>query len=107
LASLSARPEATEARRLGVRASGAGSQADGARGPTPPRLPSRDHQRQGPTAPGASSGSFSSGGLHGGSTLSVTAAARNLTPPETTRAIKLISLHRRALLLAFLLDRPG
>jgi hypothetical protein len=107
LASCPAKPEATQARRLEARTNGAHSRPDGAPGSKSPRLPSPDHEPPMPPAPGASSGSGSSGGLHAGSTLGVTAAVLSLTPRDGTRPITLIELCRRALPLAFLLDRPG
>lgn len=106
LASLSATPEAASAGRVEEGTSGAHSRVDGAHGPGPPRSPTPDHEPQVPTAPGASSGSGSSGG-HVGSTLGLTAAARNLTPRDNERPVTLIEACPRALFLAFLLDRPG
>ncbi len=108
LASCSTKPGATPAGRIAVRTNGAQNRRPaGARGPSAPRLPIPDHEPQMPTPPGASSGSASSGGPHGGSTLGVTAAVLEITPRDGTRPITLIELCRRALPLAFLLDRPG
>ena len=108
LASCSTKPGATPAGRIAMRTNGAQNRRPaGARGPSAPRLPIPDHEPQMPTPPGASSGSASSGGPHGGSTLGVTAAVLDITPRDGTRPITLIELCRRALPLAFLLDRPG
>jgi hypothetical protein len=108
LASCSTKPGATPAGRIAVRTNGAQDRRPaGARGPSVPRLPIPDHEPQMPTPPGASSGSASSGGPHGGSTLGVTAAVLDITPRDGTRPTTLIELWRRALPLAFLLDRPG
>jgi hypothetical protein len=108
LASCSTKRGATPAGRIAVRTNGAQNRRPaGARGPSAPRLPIPDHEPQMPTPPGASSGSASSGGPHGGSTLGVTAAVIDITPRDGTRPITLIELCRRALPLAFLLDRPG
>ena len=108
LASCSTKPEATRAGRIAVRTNGAQNRRPaGAPGPSAPRLPIPDHEPPMPTPPGASSGSGSSGGPHGGSTLGVTAAVLDITPRDGTRPITLIELCRRALPLAFLLDRPG
>ena len=108
LASCSTKPGATPAGRIAVSTNGAQDRRPaGARGPSAPRLPIPDHEPQMPTPPGASSGSASSGGPHGGSTLGVTAAVIDITPRDGTRPITLIELCRRALPLAFLLDRPG
>jgi hypothetical protein len=108
LASCSTKPEATRAGRIEVRTNGPENRRPaGARGPSAPRLPIPDHEPQVPTAPGASSGSGSSGGPHGGSTIGVTSAVLGITPRDGTRPIALIELCRRALPLAFLLDRPG
>jgi len=108
LASCSTKPGATRAARMAVRTNGAQNRrpAD-ARGPSAPRLPIPDHEPEMPTPAGASSGSGSSGGPHGGSTLGVTAAVLDITPRDGTRPITLIELCRRAVPLAFLLDRPG
>jgi hypothetical protein len=108
LASCSTKPEATRAGRIEVRTNGPENRRPaGARGPSAPRLPIPDHEPQMPAPPGASSGSGSSGGPHGGSTLGVTSAVLGITPRDGTRPIALIELCRRALPLAFLLDRPG
>ena len=108
LASCSTKPGATPAGRIAVRTNGAQNRRPaGARGPSAPRLPIPDHEPQVPTPPGASSGSASSGGPHGGSTFGVTAAVLEITPRDGTRPVTLIELCRRALPLAFLLDRPG
>jgi hypothetical protein len=108
LASCSTKPGAMPAGRIAVRTNDAQNRRPaGARGPSAPRLPSPDHEPQMPTPPGASSGSAGSGGPHGGSTLGVTAAVLDITPRDGTRPITLIELCRRALPLAFLLDRPG
>jgi hypothetical protein len=108
LASCSTNLEATRAGRIAVRTNGAENRRPaGARGPSGPRLPVPDHEPQMPTPPGASSGSGSSGGPHGGSTLGVTSAVLGITPRDGTRPITLIELCRRVLPLAFLLDRPG
>ena len=108
LASCSTESGATRAGRMAVRTNGAENRRPaGARGPSAPRLPIPDHEPQMPTPPGASSGSASSGGPHGGSTLGLTAAVLGITPRDGTRPITLIELCRRALPLAFLLDRPG
>jgi hypothetical protein len=108
LASCSTKPGATLSGRIAVRTNGAQNRRPaGARGPSAPRLPIPDHEPQMPTPPGASSGSASSGGLHDGSTLGMTAAVLDITPRDGTRPITLIELCRRALPLAFLLDRPG
>ena len=108
LASCSTKPGATPAGRIAVRTNDAQNRRPaGARGPSAPRLPIPDHEPQMPTPPGASSGSASSGGPHGGSTLGVTAAVLDIIPRDGTRPITLIELCRRALPLAFLLDRPG
>jgi hypothetical protein len=108
LASCSTKPGATRAGRIAVRTNDAQNRRPaGARGPSAPRLPIPNHEPQMPTPPGASSGSASSGGPHGGSTLGVTAAVLDITPRDGTRPITLIELCRRALPLAFLLDRPG
>jgi hypothetical protein len=108
LASCSTKPGATPAGRIAVRTNDSQNRRPaGARGPSAPRLPIPDHEPQMPTPPGASSGSASSGGPHGGSTLGVTAAVLDITPRDGTRPITLIELCRRALPLAFLLDRPG
>jgi hypothetical protein len=108
LASCSTKPEATRAGRIEVRTNGPENRRPaGARGPSAPRLPIPDHEPQMPTPPGASSGSGSSGGPHGGSTIGVTSAVLGITPRDGTRPIALIELCRRALPLAFLLDRPG
>jgi hypothetical protein len=108
LASCSTKPGATPAGRIPVRTNGAQNRrpAD-ARGPSAPRLPIPDHEPQMPTPAGASSGSGSSGGPDGGSTFGVTAAVLDITPRDGTRPITLIELCRRAVPLAFLLDRPG
>jgi len=108
LASCSTRPGATRAARIAVRTNGAQNRrpAD-ARGPSVPRLPIPDNEPQMPTPAGASSGSGSPGGPHGGSTLGVAAAVFDITPRDGTRPITLIELCRRAVPLAFLLDRPG
>jgi hypothetical protein len=108
LASCSTKPEARRSERMAVRTNGAENRRPaGARGPSAPRLPIPDHEPQMPTPPGASSGSGSSGGPHGGSTLGLTSAVLGITPRDGTRPITLIELCRRALPLAFLLDRPG
>jgi hypothetical protein len=106
LASLSARPEASSAGGAEEGTSGAHSRVGGREGPEPPHSPIPDHEPQIPTAPGASSGSGSSGG-HVGFTLGLIAAARDLTPRDTARPVTLIEVGPRALSLAFLLDRPG
>ena len=108
LASCSTNPGTTRAARIAVRTNGAQNRrpAD-ARGPSAPRLPIPDNEPEMPTPAGASSGSGSSGGPHGGSTLGVTAAVLDITPRDGTRPITLIELCRRAVPLAFLLDRPG
>jgi hypothetical protein len=108
LASCSTKPGATRAARIAVRTNGAQNRrpAD-ARGPSAPRLPIPDNEPQMPTPAGASSGSGSPGGPHGGSTLGVAAAMFDITPRDGTRPITLIELCRRAVPLAFLLDRPG
>jgi hypothetical protein len=108
LASCSTKPGATRAARIAVSTNGAQNRRPtGARGPSAPRLPIPDHEPQMPTPAGASSGSGSSGGPHGGFTLGVTAAVLDITPGDGTRPITLIELCRRAVPLAFLLDRPG
>jgi hypothetical protein len=108
LASCFTKPGATRAARIAVRTNGAQNRrpAD-ARGPSAPRLPIPDNEPQMPTPAGASSGSGSPGGPHGGSTLGVAAAMFDITPRDGTRPITLIELCRRAVPLAFLLDRPG
>jgi hypothetical protein len=105
LASLS-RPEAASAGGAEEGTSRAHSRVDGTEGPELPRSPIPDHEPQIPTAPGASSGSGSSGG-HVGFTLGLAAAARSLAPRDTARPVRLIEVSPRALSLAFLLDRPG
>ena len=108
LASCSTKPGATRAARIAVRTNGAQNRRPAeARGPSAPRLPIPNHEPQMPTAAGASSGSGSPGGPHGGSTLGVAAAVLDITPRDGTRPITLIELCRRAVPLAFLLDRPG
>jgi hypothetical protein len=108
LASCSTEPGASRAERIAVRTNGAQSpRPAGVRGPSAPRLPIPDNEPQMPTPAGASSGSGSSGGPHGGFTLGVTAAVLDITPRDDTRPITLNELCRRALPLAFLLDRPG
>jgi hypothetical protein len=108
LASCSTKAGATGAGRIAPRTNGAQNRRPGgARGPSAPRLPIPNHEPQMPSAPGASSGSANSGGPDGSSAFNVTEAVLNLTPRDGTRPITLIELCRRALPLAFLLDRPG
>jgi hypothetical protein len=106
LTSWPALPEATQGVRQEERTNSGPSRPAGAHPPSP-RLPVPEHAPQMPSAPGASSGSSSSGGAHDGSTLGVAAAALSLTPRNETRPISLIELRRRVLPFAFLLDRPG
>jgi hypothetical protein len=108
LASCSTESGATPAGRIAARPNGEQNRRPaGARGPSAPRLPIPNHDPQMPSAPGASSGSANSGGPDGASAFNVTEAVLNLTPRDGTRPITLIELCRRALPLAFLLDRPG
>jgi hypothetical protein len=106
LTSWPALPEATQGVRQEERTNSGPSRPAGAHPPSP-RLPVPEHAPQMPSAPGASSGSSSSGGAHDGSTLGVAAAELSLTPRNETRPISLIELRRRVLPFAFLLDRPG
>jgi hypothetical protein len=107
-ASCSTKLEGTRAGRIAVRTNGVENRRPaGARGPSAPRLPIPDHEPQMPTPPATSTGSSSSGNPHGGSTLGVTSTVLGITPRDGTRPITLIELCRRALPLAFLLDRPG
>ena len=74
---------------------------------TSPRLPAPDNEPQVPTTLGSSLGSGSAGGFHGGAVLGVLAAGLSLIPLGGERLVKLVELRRRALPVAFLLDRPG
>jgi hypothetical protein len=107
LASLSATSDAPSAGETEEGAPDArGRAGDAAEGPGPPRSPNPDREPQMPTAPGASGGSGSSGG-HAGSTVSLAAAARDLTPRDNARPVTPIEVRLLAPHLVFLLERPG
>jgi hypothetical protein len=75
---------------------------------TSPRLPAPDNAPpRMPTTLDSSLGSGSVGGVDSGAVLGVLAAVLSLIPLGGERLVKLVELRRRALPLAFLLDRPG
>jgi hypothetical protein len=73
----------------------------------PPRLPAPDHLPQGPTAPGSSLGSGSSGGFQGGALLGLIAALLSLAPLWGSRVVAPLEGRRPAVHLASSLERPG